>query len=96
MTDQDAIIVNLQAEVFSLKKKLRDVCHEYDVIFEAYGITERETQLLRKIVRATYFAPEEGTTVPVFRVPSKELDKQITDWLLANGGERYVPKEKHK
>ena len=83
-------------EVNRLRKRLEVADVEYRILFDAYGIAERENSLLRKIVLATYFAPEEGTDVPVFKLPSKELDKQITDWLLKNGGERYIPKEKRK
>ena len=92
----DLNISNLVQQVADLKRRLERANHEYGVIFDAYGLAERENALLRSIVLASYYAPEEGTNVPVFRVPSVEMDKTITDWLLKNGGVRYIPKDKRK
>ena len=55
----------------------------------------RENALLRSIVLATYWAPVEGSDIPVYKPHmDKDLDRQLVRWLLANGAPRYVRKEK--
>lgn len=83
-------------EVNRLRKRLEVADVEYRILFDAYGVAERELALLKRIVKASYYAPQEGTTVPVFKVADREMDKEIVEWLLKNGVERYVPKEKRK
>jgi hypothetical protein len=57
----------------------------------------KECALLRQFILATYWAPEEGTEIPVFRLPiDKDLDRQLVKWLLDNGAPRYVPKKERK
>jgi hypothetical protein len=55
----------------------------------------KECALLRQFILATYWAPMEGSDIPVFRPRmDPDLDRQLVKWLLANGAPRYVRKEK--
>ena len=69
---------------------------EYERLFDAYMLVEHKFMEAKAIILATYYAPEEGTSIPVFRVPTKDLDAKINRFLEEHMAERYIPKEKRK
>ena len=82
-------------EVNRLRKRLEVADVEYRILFDAYGVAERELALLKRIVLATFYAPEEGTDIPVFKSAFLDdgIKEKLVEWLLKNDAPRYVPRK---
>jgi len=53
---------------------------------------DRELRLVTELLAGSYYSPQEGTDVPVFKV-NRDNDKKLVTWLLENKVPRYVPKK---
>ena len=53
---------------------------------------DRELNLVTELLAGSFYAPQEGTDVPVFKI-TRVNDPKLVKWLLDNKVPRYVPKK---